>query len=220
MSNKTFQTVALALGLASAMPLLQAQDRPEPPSEKVEKTDEAGCESKGHRDKSGSACKRRYSKSWKADFGASFQTLQAQKEMKDFLSDETGYGVGLQWWHERGGSRISRTRFEWNVFPEGTQQDGSKGKAKQYLIGWDHLIKLNQGPNHAYVLAGLGGVRWCLEDTRTEGRHKQQTTKLHFTGGLGVRVANSVALEARYVVSSINKTFDGNTTQFSLSWCF
>lgn len=207
MNNKIYQSIAFALVLVSTASTGWGQD--------AAKADEAK-----QIDKADTGQKTKHSKCWREDFGASFQIIQPQHEMKTFLAEEKGYGVGLQWWHELETGRLTRTRLEWNAFSEGAREDGSKGKVKQYLIGWDHLFKLNQGNTHAYLVVGAGGVRWCLEDIQKDVRHKQTTTKLQFTAGMGVRVSRTAGLEARYVVSSVNKRFDGNMAQLSLSWVF
>jgi len=97
---------------------------------------------------------------------------------------------------------------------------GTKTYAKNYILSFDHLFKLNRGSHQAYVVAGLGGARWGVEQSTGALRSSDWTTKLAITGGVGVQLADRVNLEARYVVSSIGKTFDANTLQASLGWRF
>lgn len=155
-------------------------------------------------------------------FGAYAQAIFPQKELKAALDGGMGYGLGIQWTHDHGDWNASRTRIEWNTFAEGDPVAplGTRTYAKNYIFSLDHLFKLNQGPTHAYVVAGLGGARWNLEQTTQNVRKSLWTTKLAFTGGLGVQLGDRVNLEARYVVSSIGNTYDGNSIQTSLGWHF
>lgn len=153
-------------------------------------------------------------------FGAYAQGVMPLRDLKESLDERTGFGLGLQWTHDHGDWHGSRTRLEWNTFPESTSAAGTRTYAKNYLVSWDHLFKLNKGASQAYLVAGIGGARWYQEQTMDGSRTTRWTTKPAITGGVGVVVAQHVNLEARYVVSSINKTFDANTLQASLGWRF
>lgn len=153
-------------------------------------------------------------------FGAYAQGVMPLRDLREDLDKRTGYGLGVQWTHDHGDWHASRTRLEWNTFPEGGSAAGPRTYAKNYVLSWDHLFKLNQGRSQAYLVAGIGGSRWYLEQTTAGLRDARWTTKLAITGGAGLQVAARVNLEARYVVGSINQTFDANTLQMSLGWRF
>lgn len=157
-----------------------------------------------------------------SDFGAYAQAVFPQKDLKQALDGGTGYGLGVQWTHDHGDWNASRTRLEWNTFAEGDPVAplGTRTYAKNYLFSFDHLFKLNQGYYQAYAVAGLGGVRWNLEQTTNAVRKSLWTTKLGVTAGLGLQFGKRVNLEARYVVSSVKNTYDGNSVQASLGWHF
>ena len=142
------------------------------------------------------------------------------RDLKESLDGRTGFGLGVQWTHDHGDWHASRTRLEWNTLPESSPVPGTRTYAKNFILSWDHLFKLNQGVSQAYLVAGIGGARWYLEQTTDGRRDAQWTTKPAITAGAGVQIAQRVNLEARYVVSSINKTFDANTLQMSLGWRF
>jgi hypothetical protein len=208
----------LALALVSAA--LGAQEpAPKPSESKPVVTPEAKAE----------PAPEKASQSWashhyhhRSTFGAYAQASFPQRELKEALADGQGYGLGLQWTHDRGDWNASRTRLEWNTFAEGSPVAplSTRTYAKNYLVSWDHLFKLNQGPYQSYAVMGLGGARWNLEQTTSLVRRSLWTTKLAFTGGLGLRLGERVNVEARYVVSSIEKTYDGNALQASLGWRF
>ncbi len=155
-------------------------------------------------------------------FGATVQADLPLRDLKTNLDRRTGLGVGLQWTHDHGDWGASRTRLEWNTFPEGgpVGPTGTRTYAKNYLLSFDHLFKLNQGWSQAYLVAGLGGARWDVEQTSAGVRSSDWTTKLAFTAGAGVQLGRRVNLEARYLVSSVSSTFDANTLQASLGWRF
>jgi opacity protein-like surface antigen len=159
---------------------------------------------------------------WKHNFGATVQVSGPLRDLKTQMDGRIGYGLGVQWIHDSGDWHASRTRMEYNVFAEGPAVGplSVKTYSKNYLLGWDHLFKLNPGPSHAYLVAGIGGVRWVQDQNSTLGHASFQTTKLQVTGGVGVRIAENVNLEARYVFSGIQKTFDANVVQASLGWRF
>ncbi len=188
-------------------PVLAFEKAPEPPAEKAtEWTSE----------------RHHWRHHYHAQFGAYAQALWPQREMKEALDGGTGYGLGLQWTHDHGDWNASRTRLEWNTFAEGDSVPplGTKTYAKNYLLSWDHLFMLNQGHTRAYAVAGVGGARWNLEQTTSGVRTSLWTTKLAITAGLGVRLGERVNIEARYVVSSVQKTYDGSSAQVALGWRF
>jgi hypothetical protein len=153
-------------------------------------------------------------------FGASVQVDLPLRDLGTELDHRMGFGLGLQWTHEHGPHHASRTRLEFNVFPEGNPVAGVKTYAKNVLLSFDHLFRLGEGPRGVYLVAGLGGVRWVLDQTMGPVEDRLQTTKLAVTGGVGVQLTERVALEARYVAGGIQKTFDANTVQASLGWRF
>lgn len=155
-------------------------------------------------------------------FGAYVQVDTPLRDLKESLDRRTGLGLGVQWTRDHGDWNASRTRLEWNTFPEGgaVGSQGTRTYAKNYILSFDHLFKLNQGWSQAYLVAGLGGARWDLEQTTAGQRSSLWTTKLAVTAGAGVQLGRRVNLEARYVVSSVGSTFDANTLQASLGWRF
>lgn len=155
-------------------------------------------------------------------FGAYVQADAPLRDLKESLDRRTGLGLGVQWTRDHGDWNASRTRLEWNTFPEGgaVGAAGTRTYAKNVLLSFDHLFKLNQGTSQAYLVAGLGGARWDLEQTTAGQRSSLWTTKLAVTGGVGVQLGGRVNLEARYVVSSVGSTFDANSLQASLGWRF
>lgn len=153
-------------------------------------------------------------------FGAYVQGVLPLRDLKESLEGRTGYGLGVQWTHDHGDWHASRTRLEWNTLPESGPVSGTRTYAKNFILSWDHLFKLNKGESQAYLVVGIGGARWYLEQTTGGFRDSRWTTKPAITAGAGVQIAQRVNLEARYVASSIHKTFDANTLQLSLGWRF
>jgi len=213
----------LSLGLICAT--LSAQD---PAPKTTEKTAEVKveatkvedscnrCESRSRR----RASYRHFHFGRSSTFGAYVQGVLPLRDLKDNLDRRTGYGLGVQWTSDYGDWHASRTRMEWNTFPEGSAVAGTRTYAKNFTVSWDHLFKLNKGETQAYLVAGVGGARWYQEQNTGGLRYSHWTTKPAITAGIGVQIAQRVNLEARYVASSINKTFDANTLQTSLGWRF
>ena len=139
------------------------------------------------------------------------------------LDSRIGLGLGMQWNHFQSNGFASRTRLEWNVFPEGNPVGaaGLKTKASNYVLSFDRLYHFKGESKGLYVLGGRGAVRWFMDQTPagapTQSTH---TTKLAVTGGLGYRFGKAFALEARYLVSSVNHTYDGNVMQASAGMRF
>ncbi|WP_306591001.1 outer membrane protein [Geothrix sp. 21YS21S-4] len=155
-------------------------------------------------------------------FGMSVQADLPLRELQDSLDHRTGFGLGLQWTHDHGAAHASRTRLEFNVFPE-SQPVGPTATttyAKNVALSFDHLFRVSEGPARLYLVGGLGGARWTLEQKAPAFSSNLTTTKLAVTAGVGVQMARQLTLEARYVVSGIQKTFDANTVQVSLGWRF
>jgi len=159
---------------------------------------------------------------WHSDFGAYVQVNAPLKELKTALDQRTGFGIGVQWTHAHGDYNASRTRLEYNVFPEGRPvgEAGTRTYAKSYLMSFDHLFRMNSGPTNVYLVAGMGGVRWVMDQTTANQTHSLHTTKLALAGGIGFQFQNRIHLETRYVVSGVSKTFDSNMVQASMGWRF
>ena len=206
------------LPLALACGALAAQ---EPTSSAKDKAPEKPVEGQAAKDKDPS-WEGHHFRSHPSEFGASVQGDLPLRDLKQKLDHRTGLGLGVQWTHDYSDWNASRTRLEWNTFPEGGGVGplATQTYAKNYLFSFDHLFKLNQGRHQAYVVAGLGGVRWDLQQTTGGFRTSEWTTKLAVTAGVGVQLAHRMNLEARYLVSSVNTTFDGNVMQASLGWHF
>lgn len=155
-------------------------------------------------------------------FGGSLQALKPHNELDKALDGGMGYGIGLQWTHSHGGPWASRTRFEWNTFAEGDPVDPGQVKtyAKQYLLSFDRLYHLGSSPRAPYLMGGAGGVKWDVRKTSPTQTQRDHTTKLLFSAGVGMHFTDTFGLELRYVVSSIGKTYDGNTAQVALDWRF
>jgi hypothetical protein len=155
-----------------------------------------------------------------SDFGAYAQINAPLRDLKDALDRRTGFGIGLQWIHDHGEHHASRTRIEYNVFPEGNPvgEAGTRTYAKNYLLSFDHLFQMNSGPTNVYLVTGLGGIRWKVDETTAGHTNSLATTKLALAGGIGIQIRKNVNLETRYVVSGIHKTFDSNMVQASVGW--
>lgn len=155
-------------------------------------------------------------------FGLSVQVDSPMRELKDSLDRRMGYGLGLQWTHDHGAFHASRTRLDFNVFPEGNPVGtaGTTTYAKNMVFSFDHLFRLNEGPTGMYIVGGLGGVRWSLDQHTATYSSNLTTTKLAVTAGVGLQVSRQFTVEGRYMFSGIQKTFDSNTAQVSAAWRF
>lgn len=155
-------------------------------------------------------------------FGGSVQVLAPLKDLKTALDERTGLGIGLQWIHEGRGRWASRTRLEWNVFSESNPVGplGVETSVKQYLLSFDRLYRLGEGSRSLYLLGGVGGARWFVDQQALGTEQGFHTTKLAITGGAGWRFSHAFGLEARYVVSGIDRGMDANTAQVSFNWRF
>ncbi len=159
----------------------------------------------------------------KSEFAWQVQANFPSKDLGRALDSRTGLGLGMQWTRDRGHGITNRTRLEWNVFPEGNPvgTDAIKTKASNYVLSFDRLYHFSGEDRGVYILGGLGAVRWFLDRTPVDGpRASSHTTKLAVTAGAGFRFNHAVAAEARYMVSTIDRTYDGNVLQASVSMRF
>jgi hypothetical protein len=163
---------------------------------------------------------------WKRDTGTFAWQVQADLPVTDFgktLDHRTGLGLGAQWNHDRGAGHVRRTRLEWNVIPQGQPvgTPGIKTKASNYILSFDRLYHFSGTATGCYILGGLGGVRWFMDQTPVaQPTRSFHTTKLAVTAGAGYRFSPGFAAEARYLLSSVNQSFDGNVLQAGLNLRF
>ena len=89
------------------------------------------------------------------------------------------------------------------------------------MLSFDRLYHFSGETKGCYVLAGLGAVRWFQD--RTVGLNptlSSHTTKLAVTAGAGYRFTTCFSAEARYLLSSVDKSLDGNMLQLGLNLRF
>lgn len=202
-----FRPLLLILAAACAAPSF-AEDAPKP--EEPRREDRHHCHHEWH---------------WKRDSVFAWQ-VQLNVPAKDFgraMDQRTGAGLGMQWTHFRDNGSAHRTRLEWNVFQEGNPAGplGIKTKASNYILSFDRLHHFSGKDKGVYILGGLGAVRWFVDQTPAgDPTYRFHTTKLAVTGGLGYRFSRAAAVEGRYLVSSINRDFDGNMVQLGVSMRF
>jgi hypothetical protein len=138
------------------------------------------------------------------------------KDLGRALDERSGLGIGMQWTRFWDNGTANRTRLEWNVFPEGNAVAGLKTKASNYVFSFDRMYFFSHKDQGLYVLGGLGAVRWFMDRTPEGGpTASSHTTKLAVTGGAGWRFNRNLSAEARYMVSTVDRTFDGNVFQLS-----
>jgi hypothetical protein len=163
---------------------------------------------------------------WNYGFGAEVLATANQGDLRQAMGDRTGFGIGAQWTDFDRDWWLDRTRLEWNVFPESLPlgPGGMRTRMKNITLSWDQLVFFAREPIGPYVLGGIGAIRWFREATPTlPGRGETRSwnaTKLGVTVGLGLRLANQVSLEGRYIVSSLDRNMDSRTAQLCLGWHF
>ena len=168
-------------------------------------------------------CEHHFYQPFHSDFAWQVQANLPVKDMGQALDNRTGLGLGVQWTRNGTNGVAHRTRLEWNVFPEGNAvgPDALKTKASNYVLSFDRLYHFSGRPQGFYVLGGLGAVRWFVDRTPGETATRSfHTTKLAVTAGAGYRFNRAVSAEARYLVSTVEKTYDGNVFQGCLSMRF
>lgn len=159
---------------------------------------------------------------WNYDFGASLISSQPMGDLKTRLDARHGVGIGAQWTEFRNDRWLKRTRLEWVTYREANPVGSAqlRTQMKSFTLSFDQVVHFASEPIGPYVVFGLGGVRTLWdESTPTQQRHLN-ATKLLVTGGVGLRLANQVSLEARYGVSSLAKSQDATTLQFCMGWHF
>lgn len=174
-------------------------------------------------DKEGKPAKKEYHYSHHHSFGGYVQGILPTNDLGTALDGKLAAGIGLEWIHRHHGPWSSRTRLEWNTYPEGNPVDPGQVKTSvmQYLWSFDRFYHFGEDLHTPYLVGGLGITRWFVEQHGPTGLLlNDHTTKLAVTGGVGMRLSNYFALEARYVTSGIKKSFDANTAQLALSWRF
>lgn len=155
-----------------------------------------------------------------SDFAWQAQVDQPVKDLGRALDDRVGLGIGMQWTRYRSSGAANRTRLEWNVFPEGNPVglNGTKTQASNVILSFDRLYHLSGGDQGVYILGGLGGVRWSVDRSPASGGGDSfHTTKFAVTAGAGYRFNRAMSAEVRYLISSVDKTYDGNVLQTGIS---
>lgn len=144
------------------------------------------------------------------------------KDLKTALDGRSGAGLGLQWLKRRSGGHESRTRLEWNVFPEGHPVGiaGVKTQVSNYTLSWDHLYHFSGTQKGPYIFGGAGAIRWFVDETTPAASRSFHTTKLGVSAGIGLPLGDHFGAELRYVVSSYQRNLDANTLQAGISWHF
>lgn len=159
---------------------------------------------------------------WNFDFGASVISAKPMGDFRTRLDGRHGVGIGAQWTEFRDDRWLKRTRLEWLTYrdsdPVGPAQ--VRTQMKTITLSFDQVIHFAPEPIGPYVVFGLGGLRSFYDESTPTARRHLDATRLLVTGGLGLRLANQVSLEARYSISSLQKSQDAATVQFCMGWHF
>lgn len=147
------------------------------------------------------------------DVQAQVTVNQPAQDLKTALDGKQGYGIGIHGLKRQGFHHTSRTRFDWNVWGQGNPVNGVKTTISNYTLAFDHLYHFADRDQGPYLVGGLGVVRWFTEQQTALGSVRDHTTKLGVTGGAGWQFSRNFGVEARVLVSSINKTYDSSVLQ-------
>lgn len=144
------------------------------------------------------------------------------KDLREALDARTGSGLGLRWTKDRSNGHGSRTRLEWNVFPESRPlgSQGLKTQVSNYVLSFDHLYRFGREHRGPYLMGGVGAVRWFVDETAPGAENRFHTTKLGLSAGVGMPMGENFGAEVRYVLSSYRRNQDANYLQVALSWRF
>ena len=145
---------------------------------------------------------------------------QPTQDLKTALDGKLGYGLGIHGLHRHGFQHTSRTRLDWNVWGQGNPVKGVKTQVSNYHLAFDHLYHFDDRDHGAYLVGGLGAVRWFTERETVLGANRSHTTKLGITGGAGYQFNRNLGLEGRVLVSSIDKTYDSTLVQGAVVFRF
>lgn len=138
---------------------------------------------------------------------------QPTQDLKTALDGKQGFGIGIHSLHRHGFHHTSRTRFDWNVWGQGNAVNGVKTTVSNYNLAFDHLYHFEDRDQGPYLVGGLGAVRWFTEQQTAVATTRNHTTKLGVTGGAGWQFNRNFGVEARLMVSSIDKTYDSAVVQ-------
>lgn len=154
------------------------------------------------------------------DVQAQVTVNQPTQDLKQAMDGKQGVGLGLHWLHRHGFHHTSRTRFDWNVWSQGPAVDGVKTQVSNYHLAFDHLYHFDDRDQGAYLVGGLGAVRWFAEQEAATGSVRSHTTKLGVTAGAGWQFNRNLGVEARVLVSSMAKTYDSTLVQGAVVFRF
>ena len=145
---------------------------------------------------------------------------QPTQDLATALDSKTGLGLGIHWLHRHGFQHTSRTRLDWNVWGQGPAVQGVKTQVSNYHLAFDHLYHFQDRDKGAYLVGGLGAVRWFTEHETSLAATRSHTTKLGVTAGGGYQFNRNLGLEGRILVSGVDKAFDSSVVQAALVFKF
>ena len=145
---------------------------------------------------------------------------QPTQDLNTALDGKPGLGLGIHWLKRHGFQHSSRTRLDWNVWGQGPAVGGVKTQVSNYHLAFDHLYHFQDRDKGAYLVGGLGAVRWFTEQEAMSTTVRSHTTKLGVTAGAGYQFNRNLGLEGRVLVSGVTRAFDSSTVQAALVFKF
>lgn len=154
------------------------------------------------------------------DYQGQVTLNQPTGDFSKTLDGKAGAGLGIHWLHRHGFQHTSRTRLDWNVWGQGPAVDGVKTQVSNYNLAFDHLYHFDDRDHGAYLVGGLGAVRWFTEQQGAFGTRSSHTTKLGVTAGAGYQFNRNFGIEGRVLESSVDKTYDRTIVQAAFVFKF
>lgn len=145
---------------------------------------------------------------------------QPTQDLSTALDSKLGLGLGIHWLQHHGFQHTSRTRLDWNVWGQGPAVGGVKTQVSNYHLAFDHLYHFDDRDKGAYLVGGVGAVRWFTERETASATSRSHTTKLGVTAGAGYQFNRNLGLEGRVLVSGVDKTFDSTVVQAAFVFKF
>lgn len=145
---------------------------------------------------------------------------QPTQDLSKALDAKLGWGIGIHGLHRHGFHHTGRTRLDWNVWGQGPAVNGVKTQTSNYQLAFDHLYHFEDRDQGAYIVGGLGAVRWFTERQSALATTTSHTTKLGITAGAGYQFNRNLGLEGRVLVSSVDKAYDSSVLQAAVVFKF
>ena len=140
-------------------------------------------------------------------------------DLRSYANNNPGVGIGVQGTFDLSDGHMLRPRLDYGLYQQ-AHIAATKQNASYFDLGGDYLYFFADKPEGLYLTAGLAAVRWTFQYQDPSTKATDDTTKLGVAAGIGYQWDYNIGTEARWLHSSVSRSFKADSVQAAVTFRF